>query len=113
MVRYPPELIGGADLVLFSNPDAKESVRCHGGLRGSVDGGRTWKYARKLNTASDWFDYSSVAVAGDGTLLVLAKSTATGRGVPGFAKACSMVIFRVSLDSLTNGELRTATRPPT
>ena len=91
MVRYPPKLIGGADLVLFSNPDAKESVRCHGVLRGSRNGGRTWAYTKDLNSTSDWFDYSSVAVAHDGTILVMAKSTANGRGVPGFAKACSMV----------------------
>ncbi|NQT18038.1 MAG: exo-alpha-sialidase [Planctomycetes bacterium] len=105
MVRYPPELIGGADLVLFSNPDANQSVRCHGVLRGSRDGGRTWAYARELNSASDWFDYSSVAVSHDGTILVMAKSTATGRGAPGFAKACSMVVFRVSLEWLTEGEM--------
>jgi len=97
MVRYPPQLIGGADLVLFCNPDAKESVRCHGVLRGSRDGTRTWAYTKELNSASDWFDYSSIAVTHDGTILVMAKSTATGRGVPGFAKACSMIVFRVSL----------------
>lgn len=56
MIRYPPQLIGGVDLVLFSNPDAKETVRCHGVLRGSRDGARTWAYAKELNSAGDWFD---------------------------------------------------------
>lgn len=106
MVRCPPTLIGGADLVLFSNPDAKASVRCHGVLRGSRDGGRTWAYTKDLNSGSDWFDYSSVAVAHDGTILVMAKSTATGRGAPGFAKACSMVVFRASVEWLTEGEMK-------
>ncbi len=105
MVRYPAKLIDGADLVLFSNPDADENVRCHGVLRGSRDGGRTWAYTRELNSPSDWFDYSSVAVAHDGTILVMAKSTATGRGAPGFAKASSMVVFRASLEWLTEGEM--------
>jgi sialidase-1 len=105
VIRYPPQLIGGADLVLFSNPDAEESVRCHGVLRGSRDGARTWAYAKELNSASDWFDYSSLAVTHDGTILVMAKSTATGRGVPGFAKACSMIVFRVSLEWLTEGQM--------
>ena len=109
MVRYPPQLIGGADLVLFSNPDARQSVRCHGVLRGSRDGARTWAYRKELNSTSDWFDYSSVAVAQDGTILVMAKSTATGRGAPGFAKACSMVVFRVSLEWLTDGQLEAST----
>ena len=107
MVRYPPKLIGGADLMLFSNPDAAKSVRCHGVLRGSRDGGRTWKYSRELNSANDWFDYSSIAVSADGTILVMAKSTANGRGTPGFAKASSMVVFRVSLAWLTEGEMKT------
>lgn len=106
MVRYPPELIGGADLVLFCNPDATGKVRCHGVIRGSLDRGRTWKYAKELNSANDWFDYSSVAVARDGNILVLAKSTATGKGAPGFSQACSMVLFRVGLDWLTDGELK-------
>jgi len=106
MVRYPARLIGGADLVLFTNPDAVENVRCHGVLRASRDGGRTWTYARELNSASDWFDYSSVAVAHDGTILVMAKSTVTGRGAPGFAKASSMVVFRVSLEWLTEEEMK-------
>ena len=106
MVRCPPKLIGGADLVLFCNPAAKESTRCHGVLRGSRDGGRTWVYSKELNSTSDWFDYSSVAVTHDGTILVMAKSTATGRGSPGFAKACSMVVFRVSVEWLTEGEMK-------
>jgi sialidase-1 len=113
MVRYPAKLIGGADLVLFSNPDTQSRVRCHGVLRGSRDGGRTWAYAKQLNSASDWFDYSSIAVAHDGTILVMAKSTATGRGLPGFAKACSMIVFRVSLEWLTDGQIDLPRRPST
>lgn len=42
-------------------------------------------------------------MAQDGAILVLAKSTATGQGIPGFAQACSMVLFRVTLDWLTGG----------
>ena len=106
MVRYPPELIGGCDLVLFCNPEAKESVRCHGVLRGSRDGARTWAYRKELNSTSDWFDYSSVAVTHDGTILVMAKSTAIGRGTPGFAKSCSMIVFRVRLEWLTDGQMK-------
>ncbi len=111
MVRHPPQLIGGADLVLFSNPDAKKNVRCHGVLRGSRDGARTWAYAKELNSAGDWFDYSSVAVTHEGTILVMAKSTATGRGVPGFAKSCSMIVFRVSLKWLTDGQMEAGRYP--
>jgi sialidase-1 len=111
MVRYPPQLIGGADLVLFSNPDTTGTVRCHGVLRASGDGGRTWPYAEELNTSNDWFDYSSLAVAHDGTILVMAKSTATGRGLPGFAKACSMIVFRVPLAWLTAGQMRPRLNP--
>ncbi len=106
MVRYPPQLIGGADLVLFSNPDAKANVRCHGVLRGSRDGGRTWAYTKELNSTTDWFDYSSIAVTNDGMILIMAKSTATGRGAPGFAKACSMIVFRASVEWLTEGAMK-------
>jgi sialidase-1 len=106
MVRYPPQLIGGADLVLFCNPDTQHGVRCHGVLRASRDGARNWAYAKPLNTTSDWFDYSSVAVTHGGTILVMAKSTLTGRGTPGFAKACSMIVFRVSLEGLTEGQMK-------
>ncbi|NLY01821.1 MAG: exo-alpha-sialidase [Rhodopirellula sp.] len=105
MVRYPPKLIGGADLVLFSNPSVQDRGRCHGVLRGSRDGGRTWEYAEELNSADDWFDYSSIAVTHRGVILVMAKSTSNGRGLPGFAKACSIVVFRVSLEWLTRGQM--------
>jgi hypothetical protein len=33
----------------------------------------------------------------------MAKSTATGRGAPGFTKACSMIVFRTSLEWLADG----------
>ena len=35
----------------------------------------------------------------------ISSNTSTGRGAPGFAKACSMVVFRVSLEWLTEGKM--------
>jgi len=103
MVRYPPELAGGRDLILFSNPDTIERKRVHGVVRLSLDGGDTWSYSRAVNTEKDWFDYSSLAVAKDGTVLLMYKTSPTLTGSPGHARASSMAVARFDLAWLTNG----------
>lgn len=83
------------------NPGAPDGVRCHGVFRASGDGARTWDYTRERNSTSDWFDYFSIALTHGGAILVMAQTTADARGVPGFAKAGRRVVFRVSLNWLT------------
>ena len=43
IVRYPPELCGGRDILLFANPDNTGQHREHGIVHASFDGGKNWK----------------------------------------------------------------------
>ena len=102
IVRYPPEKAGGRDLILFSNPDTLERKRVHGVVRLSLDGGETWPYAKAVNTENDWFDYSSLAVAHDGTILLMYKTTPAMKGSGG---GHSMAVARFDLAWLTDGAI--------
>lgn len=98
MVRYPPELCGGCDILLFANPDTSQTDREHGVVHASLDGGRTWPLKKEVSRWGDWFDYSAMAVAHDGTILLLVKMTASMSGIPASAsECCSMVLVRFDL----------------
>ena len=122
VVRYPPELCEVRDILIFSNPASRGgkepgepgSIRQQGTVRLSLDGGVTWPYAKELSKHGDWFDYSSLTVAPDGTILCLYKTTATMTGLGKWSETCSMAVARFNLSWLTDGAIATkaaAARP--
>ncbi|SLM30109.1 putative Glycosyl hydrolase BNR repeat-containing protein [Desulfamplus magnetovallimortis] len=106
MIRYPQHLLNmdtnhgipSNDIVLFANPDTEGSNREHGVVRLSIDGGETWKYSRAVTDYGQWFDYSSMTVANDGTILLMYKTTPSMEGIPNSSdECCSMAIARFDL----------------
>jgi sialidase-1 len=101
MIRYPQELCGGQDILLFANPDTSKPYREHGVLHASIDGGLTWPLKKELSRFGEWFDYSSMAVAHDGTVLVMYKTTPSMQGIASSPDGCcSMAVARIDLDWL-------------
>jgi hypothetical protein len=107
MIRYPEELLKkkgmsdrlGQDVILFANPDSDGPYREHGMIRLSTDGGETWSYSKAVTDFSEWFDYSSMAVATDGTILLMYKTTPAMKGLPKSSDACcSMALARFNLE---------------
>lgn len=111
-VRFPPELCGGRDLLLFSNPASRGGkepgeaggIRQQGTVRLSLDGGVTWPHVKELSAHGDWFDYSSLAVAKDGTIVCLYKTTPTMTGTARWNETCCMAVARFNLEWLADGK---------
>ena len=102
MVRYPPDLCGGQDILLFANPDNAGRDREHGVVHASFDGGRSWPVKRTITDWGNWFDYSAMTVAHDGTILLMYKTTLRMAGMPATMNdCCSMAIARFDLDWVT------------
>jgi hypothetical protein len=98
MVRYPPQLCGGRDILLFVNPDTGGPHREHGVVHVSLDGGETWPIKKEISGWGDWFDYSSMTVAHDGTVLVMYKTTPSMQGIATSPDGCcSMALARFDL----------------
>ena len=98
MVRYPPELCDGRDVLLFVNPDTNSTNREHGVVHVSEDGGETWPIKKEISRWGDWFDYSSMAVTPDGTILVMYKTTPSMQGLISTPdECCSMALARFDL----------------
>jgi sialidase-1 len=101
LVRYPPHLCKGRDILLFANPDTKGNHREHGVVHVSFDGGRSWPHKKKVTPWGDWFDYSAMTVARDGTILLMYKTTPTMTGLPSTWDECaSMALVRFDLEWL-------------
>nr|WP_321397873.1 sialidase family protein [uncultured Desulfobacter sp.] len=109
MIRYPKELLKktnlsdrlGDDVILFANPDCDGPYREHGVVRLSTDGGQTWQHAKAVTDFGQWFDYSSMTVAADGTILLMYKTNLTMIGLPESSEqCCSMALVRFDLDWL-------------
>lgn len=101
MVRYPPEMCDGRDMLLFANPDSTGTLREHGVVHVSFDGGKSWPVKKAVTSWGDWFDYSAMAISHDGTILLMYKTTPTMAGMPASAdECCSMALARFDLDWL-------------
>ncbi|MBF0200683.1 MAG: exo-alpha-sialidase [Desulfamplus sp.] len=101
MAEYPGHFINNENIVLFANPDTKGPHREHGVVRMSLDGGKTWPFSREISARGEWFDYSSMTVAADGTILVMYKTTPSLTGLPTSPDGCcSMAVARFDLDWL-------------
>ncbi|BBO88315.1 sialidase family protein [Desulfosarcina ovata] len=99
MIRYPAEFCGGRDILLFANPDSTGPYREHGVLHVSFDGGKTWPIQKAVTPWGDWFDYSSMAVANDGTILLMYKTTPNMKGLASSPDGCcSMALARFDLE---------------
>lgn len=95
LVRYPPALCGGRDILLFVNPDTTGSHREHGVVHVSTDGGESWPLKKAISRWGEWFDYSSAAVAHDGTIVVMYKTTPSMKGIAAASDGCcSMAVAR-------------------
>ncbi len=66
----------------------------------SLDGGLTWPQAKELSAHGDWFDYSSLAVAQDGAVVCLYKTTKTMAGTAKWNETCSMAVARFNMEWL-------------
>ncbi|WP_319409738.1 sialidase family protein [uncultured Desulfosarcina sp.] len=101
MVRYPQDLCGGRDILLFANPDSSGKIREHGVVHVSFDGGKSWPLKKAVTRWGEWFDYSAMAVSHDGTILLMYKTTPDMTGMPISADGCcSMALIRFDLDWL-------------
>jgi hypothetical protein len=101
MVRYPPEMCDGRDILLFANPDSTGKLREHGVVHVSFDGGKSWPLHKEVTTRGTWFDYSSMTVANDGTILLMYKSTPSMEGIASSPDdCCSMALIRFDLSWL-------------
>ena len=101
MVRYPQDLCGGRDILLFANPDSSGKIREHGVVHVSFDGGKSWPLKKAVTRWGEWFDYSAMAVSHDGTILLMHKTTPDMTGMPISADGCcSMALIRFDLDWL-------------
>ncbi|BBO66739.1 hypothetical protein DSCA_06690 [Desulfosarcina alkanivorans] len=99
LLRYPPALCGGRDILLFANPDTTGEYREHGVVHASLDGGRTWPVKKEVTPWGAWFDYSAMTVGRDGTVLLMYKTTPGMAGIPSSADGCcSMALARFDLD---------------
>jgi len=91
----------GNDVILFANPDTDGPNREHGVVRLSLDGGKNWAFYRAVTDYGEWFDYSAITVATDGTVLLMYKTTPGMTGLPDSADdCCSMALVRFDLDWL-------------
>jgi len=105
MVRYPTDLCGEQDILLFANPDNAERDREHGVVHASFDGGRSWPVKRTITDWGNWFDYSAMTVAHDGTIFLMYKTTLNMAGMPASMNdCCSMAIARFDLDWVTGSK---------
>ena len=112
MVRYPPELCNGRDILLFANPDTKGPHREHGVVHVSQDGGETWPLNKEISQWGEWFDYSSMAIAQDGTILVMYKTTPNLHGIASSPDGCcSMALVRFDLDWIGRKQSGSPCRP--
>ena len=111
MIRYPQNLLKtlnltqtlGDDVILFANPDSDGPHREHGVVRLSVDGGESWKYSKAVTNFGEWFDYSAMTVANDGTILLMYKTTPAMTVLPTSSdECCSMAIARFDLKWLVD-----------
>jgi sialidase-1 len=101
MVRYPPELCAGRDILLFANPDSTGSLREHGMVQVSFDGGKSWSLKKSVTHWGEWFDYSAMAVSHKGDILLMYKTTPTMTGIPASAdECCCMALTRFDLEWL-------------
>jgi sialidase-1 len=101
MIRYPPEMCDGRDMLLFANPDSTGTLREHGVVQVSFDGGITWPLQKEITPRGVWFDYSAMAVAKDGRILLMYKTTPDMTGMPTSPDGCcSMALARFDLDWL-------------
>jgi hypothetical protein len=101
LVRYPPELCGGRDILLFANPHSKGKLREHGVVQVSFDGGESWPLKKAVTPWGEWFDYSAMTISHDGSVLLMYKTTPTMTGILASADACcSMALARFDLDWL-------------
>jgi hypothetical protein len=87
--------------LLFANPDTVGPYREHGVVHVSFDGGERWPLKKEITGWGDWFDYSAMTVAHDGTVLLMYKTTANICGIPDFVgETFSMALARFDLDWL-------------
>ena len=102
----------GEDVILFANPDSDTSYREHGMVRLSTDGGRTWRYSKQVTDFGEWFDYSAMTIATDGTILLMYKTTPSMAGLPSSSdECCSMCLARFNLKWITNTSMRLSSNP--
>ena len=115
MVRYPRALLEktgvfnstGHDVILFVNPDSEGRYREHGRVRLSINGAETWQHSKEITDFGEWFDYSSMTVATDGTILLMYKTTASMTGLPKSSdQCCTMALARFSLRWIMNETLK-------
>jgi len=98
MVRYPPQLCDGRDILLFANPDTNGANREHGVVHMSEDGGGTWPIKKEISPWGDWFDYSTMTVTQDGVILVMYKTTPSMQGLASSPdECCSMALARFDI----------------
>ncbi|MCG8552374.1 MAG: glycoside hydrolase, partial [Desulfobacterales bacterium] len=111
MVRYPKDLLKkagmtdriGEDVILFANPDSDTVHREHGMVCLSTDGGETWQYSKAVTDFGEWFDYSALTIATDGTILLMYKTTPSMTGLPASSnECCSMCLARFDLEWVIN-----------
>ena len=101
LVRYPPELCGGRDILLFANPDSTGKYREHGVVHVSFDGGKSWPINKAVTQWGEWFDYSAMAISHDGKVLLMYKTTPNMTGMPTSSdECCSMALARFDLEWL-------------
>jgi sialidase-1 len=101
MVRFPPELCSGRDILLFTNPDSHGKIREHGVIHVSFDSGKSWPLKKEVTQWGEWFDYSAMTVSHDGTIFLMYKTTPSMSGIPSSGDACcSMALVRFDLDWL-------------
>jgi sialidase-1 len=111
MIRYPKEFLKttgksewlGNDVIIFANPDSDGPYREHGMVRLSTDGGNSWQYSKVVTDFGEWFDYSSMTVATNGTILLMYKTTPKMTGLPASSdECCSMALARFDLKWITD-----------
>ena len=73
MAVYPQQLSDGQDIILFSNPAGEKRERMT--VHASFDCGRSWPVSRVIHEGPS--GYSSMAVAGDGSIYVLFENGET------------------------------------
>jgi sialidase-1 len=101
MVRFPPVLCAGRDILLFANPDSNGKIREHGVIHVSFDSGKSWPLKKEVTQWGEWFDYSAMIVSHDGTIFLMYKTTPSMTGIASASdECCSMALVRFNLDWL-------------
>ena len=101
LIRYPSDLCGGRDILLFANPYSAGKLREHGVVHVSFDGGQSWPLKKAVTQWGEWFDYSSMAISHDGKVLLMYKTTPNMTGMPTSSdECCSMALVRFGLEWL-------------